>query len=512
MPKFILARYILREHVGPFFFAFFIITLLFLLNLLFRELSRILSKGLPWPVVLEFFMLNLAWIVALAVPMAVLTATLMAFGRLGADNEITAMEASGVSIYRIIRPAIIAAAGLTVFMIWFNNNVLPDFNHRTRLLGSDIARKRPTISIEPGVWYDDIPNYGLLVQELEDSAGVAKARNLLINDYTSTELSRTISAKRGLIELSQASGALVLTLFDGEMQEIDLKKSEEFRRIAFPRHRISIPVDDMFLSRSESEYRGDREKSAAHMRDEVQKNRNEIAESHRQINAAVALGLPQPLRQWLDMPEDSTTAAASPEDMQPLPGSALAARERASLSVGQNHLQQNSSGQTPKARLVDLLNTQRHVQAQVNRQLASIQQDRRRIESLTVEIQKKYSIPVACIVFVLIGAPLGAMARRGGMATAGGFSLLFFLIYWTSLISGEDLAKRQIISPFMAMWSANIIVGIAGIFFLMRSATVRATADLSWLPQIFKRRTTSAASSNRRNGDSLPAESNTTEQ
>lgn len=102
---------------------------------------------------------------------------------------------------------------------------------------------------------------------------------------------------------------------------------------------------------------------------------------------------------------------------------------------------------------------------------------------------------MACIVFVLIGAPLGAMARRGGMATAGGFSLLFFLIYWTSLISGEDLAKRQIISPFMAMWSANIIVGVAGVFFLIRSGTVRATADLTWLPKIFARRSTSTASS-----------------
>lgn len=161
---------------------------------------------------------------------------------------------------------------------------------------------------------------------------------------------------------------------------------------------------------------------------------------------------------------------------------------------------------TPNARLVDLLNAQRHLQTQVNRQLASIQQDQRRIESLTVEIQKKYSIPVACIVFVLIGAPLGAMARRGGMATAGGFSLLFFLIYWTSLISGEDLAKRQIISPFMAMWSANIIVGIAGVFFLIHSATVRASTELSWLPKIFKRRTTSLAGSTRPEASSSPTE------
>ncbi len=238
------------------------------------------------------------------------------------------------------------------------------------------------------------------------------------------------------------------------------------------------------------------------MRREVQQNRNEIAESRRQINAAVAIGLPKSLRQLLALPEDSTTAAASSEEMSPLPGSAVVARERKDLPAIQIRLQNISSDHTSKAPLVDLLNAQRHVQAQVNRQLASIQQDRRRIESLTVEIQKKYSIPVACIVFVLIGAPLGAMARRGGMATAGGFSLLFFLIYWTSLISGEDLAKRQIISPFMAMWSANIIVGVAGIFFLIRSGTVRATADLSWLPSIFKRRSTAPVNSERPDVDS----------
>lgn len=226
MRQFLLARYIIREHVGPFIFAFFVITLFFLLNLLFRELSRILSKGLPWYVVLEFFLLNMAWIIALAVPMAMLTATLMAFGRFSADTEIAAMEANGVSVWAIVRPAVFASTLLALALVWFNNNVLPDFNHRTRLLASDIARKRPTINIEPGVWYDDVPNFGLLVQELEDSANVTKARNLLLTDYSSREQSRHISAQRGYIGLNPNQSALVLTLFDGEMQEIDYKKPE----------------------------------------------------------------------------------------------------------------------------------------------------------------------------------------------------------------------------------------------------------------------------------------------
>ncbi|MDZ7269369.1 MAG: LptF/LptG family permease [candidate division KSB1 bacterium] len=488
MPRFILARYILREHIGPFFFAFSLITLLFLLNLLFRELSRILSKGLPWHVVLEFFLLNLAWIVALAVPMAVLTATLMAFGRLAADNEITAMEASGISIYRIIAPAFLAAGALAVFMVWFNNNVLPDFNHRTRLLGSDIARKRPGISIEPGVWYDGIPNYGLLVQDLEDSSGVTRARNLLINDYSSTDLNRTISARRGLLELSASQGALVLTLFDGEMQEIDLKKSEEFRRIAFPKHIIKIPVDDMFLSRSESAYRGDREKSAAHMRAEVRQNHQEIAGCREQINTILAGGLPASLRQLLNIPADSSAGNARWDNFAGVPDSGPH-RSRVPTTAGPS-LQGGlpPAGSSHKASLVEVLNHQRHLQTQINRQLMAIQQNQRRIKALSVEIQKKYSIPVACLVFVMIGAPLGTMARRGGMATAGGLSLLFFLIYWTFLVGGEDLAKRQIISPFMAMWSANLFVGACGLFLLIRSGTVRPSTDLSWVIKLLPRR------------------------
>ena len=295
MRAFILSRYILREHIGPFFFAFFTITLLFLLNMLFRELSRILSKGLAWNVVLEFFVLNMAWMIALSVPMAVLTATLMAFGRMAADNEVAAMESSGVSIYAIIAPVLVAAALLSGGLVWFNNNVLPDFNHRTRLLASDIARKRPTINIEPGVWYDDIPNYGLLVQELEDSANTTKARNLLINDYTSPTMSRTISARRGTIGMDSVRAAMVFTLHDGEMQEIDMQKPSEFRRVIFPKHVISIVVDDMFLNRSASEYRGDREKSAQEMRQDIVNHQKESAQVRSRISTALAVNLPKAL-------------------------------------------------------------------------------------------------------------------------------------------------------------------------------------------------------------------------
>src|SRR4030042_1919920 len=124
----IISRYILKEHIGPFVFSMCIITLLFILNLLFRDLSRILSKGLDFATILEFFFLQLAWIIALAGPMSVLVATVMAFGRFSGNEEITALKAGGVSVISMITPVLLAAALLAIFMIWFNNHVLPDFN------------------------------------------------------------------------------------------------------------------------------------------------------------------------------------------------------------------------------------------------------------------------------------------------------------------------------------------------------------------------------------------------
>ncbi|MDZ7723767.1 MAG: LptF/LptG family permease [candidate division KSB1 bacterium] len=168
---YIIWRYIIKEHKSPFFFGLGTLTLVFLLNLVFRELGRILSRGLGFTVIAEFFILNLAWIIALAIPMAVLVATLMAFGRLSGDGEITAMKSSGVSILFMIFPVFIMSILMTLFLIWFNNSVLPDANYQTKLLWSDIARKRPTLQLEAGVVYKDLDKYSILVEEIERDTG-----------------------------------------------------------------------------------------------------------------------------------------------------------------------------------------------------------------------------------------------------------------------------------------------------------------------------------------------------
>jgi lipopolysaccharide export system permease protein len=447
MRQFILPRYILREHFGPFCFSFAIITLIFILDLVFRHLSRILSKGLPLTIVAEFFGLNMAWIVATAVPMAVLTATLMAFGRLAADHEITAMQASGISLWRQVMPIFVAAAVLAVVLVWFNNAVLPDCNFRARVLAMDITRKKPGVKIEPGVWCQAIPNYGLFAKALEDSAEVTKVFELLIDDKTQPEVQRTISAHAGLIQASPHDGVLLFTLFNGEIQEINLKKLEEFRRLTFAKHSLSLKVDaEMFFQRSEANMRTDREKSITHMWEEVRKNHAAMTRLAQRINFVVGADLYHHLGRAFGLVPDTLMHLLTANSAKP-----------------------------------SLLVQQKDVHDQVHNLLAEARRHERMAQTLLVEIHKKYAIPAACVVFVLIGAPLGVLARRGGLAAGAGLSLGFFLLYWACLIGGEDLADRGIASPLMAMWAANFFIGSLGLVVFHRIAAGKPAPIPFWL-------------------------------
>lgn len=418
----IIPKYIIREHFGPFIFALLAINLTFILNVLFRDLGKFLSKGLPLTVILEFLFLNLAWMIALSVPMAVLTATLMAFGRLTADNEITAIRASGISFFQILPQVMFAAALLAAGLVWFNNSVLPDFNHQARLLAMDINRKKPTINLDSGVFYTELPNYSILVQGIQEQDTVSYVDNVTIFDQSDGNVIKTIIADSGKIQVNAETGFLEFLLFDGALQEIDIMSLESFKRLEFPRHVIKIPAAEMMLRRSESGFRGDREKSAQDLLKDVAKNNKSITEKRQRLQDMI------------------TTHLAKYSQMQ------------------------LTNGITWDAVLEEHRKILRQVRAEVN----MIDAFERQNDIYLVEVHKKYAIPAACVVFILIGAPLGIMTKRGGMLLGAGVSLGFFLLYWVCLIGGESLADRQIISPAVSMWSPNVIVGIAGLILVYR--------------------------------------------
>ncbi len=466
---YILSKHVIRQHIGPFFFGFFIITLLFLLNLVFKELGRILSKGLEFWVVIEFFALNLAWIVALAVPMGVLMACLMAFGQLSADYEITAIKSSGISLYRIILPVLLVVAGLTFFLIWFNNYVLPDSNHRLRLLARDITMKKPTLSLEPGYLYEDIPDITIRVEHLQEKKGLSLIKDVLIHDKSDPSLNRSIIADHGEILVNKQTGLLQVTLFDVEIHEINSDKLQQYNRSEFQKYLMNIPIPDMVLQRRDSEYRGDREQSAQMMRKEIKSNNTLIQKRKDNLNKFIN----QQMNRFFSEKNISI--------------------EKDGGNIGApiltNELKRSIRFKTNLEKQIRInKNILRRIESEIDVNKSYMLTNNK----LSVEIHKKYSIPFACIVFVFIGAPLGIMAHRGNMAVGGGISLIFFIIYWIFLIGGEELADRDMLSPFLSMWLANFIVGGFGLYLLIRAVKEVSFINFSFLNKLVPKRFRSA--------------------
>lgn len=440
----IITRYILREHIGPFVFGLATIVFIFILNVLFRDLDRLLGKGLPVGIVIELFFLHLAWIVALAVPMAVLIATLMAFGRLSADSEIAALKASGINLYRLIGPVFIISILLCLAMERFNNCVLPEFNHRLRMLYSDISRKRPTLSLEPHVFFDEIPDYSMLVKKIDNRKN--QLTGIIIHDKRDPDINRTIIAESGYLTFSEVEECIVLTLHNSEIHEVNLKDLTQYKHSQFERQVLKIQVPNMVLKRSETRARGDREKSARMMLDEVEQNRVTIQKRYRRISEMVK------------------------NDLKSVFPAIIFFKEESDMNPNQTDRRWNQGRIGPFSRIQNMIQ-------KLEGENRVIEGYRYAINKRLVEVHKKYSIPVACIVFVLIGAPLGIMARHGGLAMAGGISLVFFLIYWSFLIGGEQLADRGAIPPAVAMWAPNIIVGGIGVYMVVHSVK-----EMSFIP------------------------------
>ncbi len=438
----LIARYILRAHSGPFVFSLVTLMFIFLLQFIMKFIDQLVGKGLSAWVIMELIALSLAWMLVLAVPMSVLVAVLMAFGDMSSKNEITAMKASGVSLYRMLAPVLAAGGVVCAVMIWFNNAVLPEATHHLKVLTSDIRRKRPTLTLVDGVFSQDIPGYSILVRKA--SPATNELEGITLYDYTTPQSNVVVTARTGSISFSADFRKILVDLRNGEIHRLDLEQPHLYRRIRFTTHRIAMAVEGFDFERSSTSAftRGDREMSAGDML--------AVVDSLRGIQSKLEEGLRKMM-----LEETSAAARGEVSTATMPPGAPPELRPPAEAVL--------------RARM---LNTE------VTTSLFRIQAVDQQIDQYLVEVHKKYSLPVACIVFVLVGVPVGIMSRRGGFGIAATLSLGFFVLYWACLIGGEKLADRAILSPFWGMWMANILLGAIGLYLLFRAG--RETMLIPW--------------------------------
>ncbi len=423
----ILERYILRENIKPFMISLVVLTFVFLLDKLIDLLNLIIEKRLDIPAIISVFSLSLPFMLALSVPMAVLVATIMSFGRLSVDNELVAFKSCGINIYTLMRSTVIAAFFLSLFMIYFNNQILPDTNHQLKNLLIRLHYRRPVTNITPGV-FTTIKNYTIYTSEIRGDELVG----ITIYNRKSTNFPQTITAERGLIELSDGGNNFKATLFNGEVHERDDRDPNRYTLQKFARLVIHLPDLGYQMNIEDSDYRSDREMSSRQMREINQDRVQEIRNTQQQI---------------------------------------------ARLQTRNDLLVQ------------DIDNPQVRNEIDRNNNLIGISQNKiddleLRIREFEVEIHKKYAIAFACLIFVFLGIPIGMMIRSSGVGVAFTASAIIFIFYYICLVSGEQLGDKGHVPPWLAMWAPNILFGSFGIYLVVSSTKDMKT--INW--EIWKER------------------------
>lgn len=575
----ILTRYVLRAHVGPFLFAVGVLTgLLFVNTVAKRFEDELAGKGLPADVIAEVFFLSLPHVIALTLPMGVLVAVLYAFSNLAAENEVTALKASGVNLVRLMIAPLVAATVIAAGMVWFNDRILPETNHRLALLLSDINRKSPTFTLKEQVVNEirageyGTNTYFLRANRIEP--GTNRLWDVVIYDLSRPLQRRTIYADSGKMAFNLERTDLFLTLYDGTLYETERQQPARFQRLDYNRQLIRIPDIGSQLERTiEGGYRSDREMSLGMLRHEILTRKLELdstrTESWRESRQAVerALAGPDaaadgPLR---DRPgvspageatsarplrDRSTVLVAEEEAASEGAASAVALGERttgltegepanamaagagslgeraglrapdgdtaamaAAIEDGGVTAKQNAaravvvgaakaapaaalrSGPTldapgspriefPARLAVDQRRWESGLEDPLVRRTAMQHQQwassaellQLRINQYSVEYHKKWAIPFACIVFVLIGAPLAVRFPRGGVGMVIAASLVIFGIYYVGLIGGEQLADDGHVPAPLAMWFTNGLFLLIGLWAITRIGREGATS------------------------------------
>ena len=444
----LLSRYFIKELMYPFIFSLLMITFVLFINFLLRAIDRFLGKGLELLTILEYLFLNLAWIIALSVPMAVLLSTLMAFGRLSEDNEINALRSSGISFLSIIRAPLIFGTLIAIMLIYFNNYILPEMNFKARLLSGDIYKKRPDMNIEPGIFLDNLPDYSIIIGGKNDSL----MTDVRIFSKSKKEAQTSIYAKTG--RLSTLADAFLLTLNNGEIHELESDNYSNYRRIIFETHRITIPADDLLLNRRDSSNRSDREMTVPMILNKIDNYNKRLYKVEKRLAGAFfrAMG-------------DSSFPKSIDQSYQLV--------ERSKKTIESNKLLTNTELQKSLRKL-------RNLERQIKNEFRLISSYNKSKNKYQVEIHKKFSIPFACVLFVLLGAPLGVMAKRGGFAVSTSLSFGFFLLYYILLIIGEEIADRDLVSPAIGMWTPNLILTLFALYLILH--TVRERSPISFIP------------------------------
>ena len=480
--------FILKTFLPLFAMTFFIVLFIVLMQFLWKYIDDLVGKGLSMEVLAELFFYAAVSMVPMALPLAILLASLMTFGNLGEKYELTAMKASGISLIRVMAPLIVLVGGIAVGAFFFQNNVLPTAQVKMWTLLFSMKQKSPELEIPEGVFYDQIPGYNLFVHHKDKESGMLY--DVMIYDVSRGGDQGTILlADSARLAFTPDNRYLYLHLMHGEQFEnlrdqSSIDANVPFRRETFLDKQVLIPFDANFNRLDDNSMR----------KQYVGKNISELHHTIDSVNAridSIGVGNTREIKNGPMRILKGETNSFSGFGTPPPEAARLTAKGK-QLNLDSLILSLDQSG---RRQVVDAaLQTIRREQAEFEFKGATAADDQKTVRRHEIELIKKYTLSVCCLIMFFIGAPLGAIIRKGGLGTPLVISVFLFLVYYIIDNTGYKMARDGRWIVWMGMWLSTAVLAPLGIYVTWKAMNDSAVFDkdlyLSLLRRILGTRAT----------------------
>lgn len=465
-----LDKLIIGAFLGPFVLTFVVVVFILLTQYLLKYLEDLVGKGLGFTVYTElifYFSINM---VPVAFPLAVLLSSLMTFGNLGEHHELTALKSSGISFVRMLSPLFFIVIGFTISAFYFNNTIVPKANLKAFSLLYDIRQKKPSLDFREGVFYDGLPGYRVKISKKFPDGKTLKG--VMIYDHRSgrgnTDL---VMADSGIMQVFNQDKYLSLELFNGksysESSDDPNFNSEKFIRNNFKRSKMIFSLASFDLSRTKEELFSSNKlmKNIKELNNDIDSLKKEYIYVKSNIENNI-----KPFYNYYLIPKSKSTIS--------LQDSAFKEVRKADSVVSEND----------KLLILNrALNQARSLKAFTSSYVDRMEFIDKETRVFQIEKYKKFTQSLAVLIMFLIGAPLGAIIKKGGFGVPVLISIVFFIVFYILSIMGEKWAKEGMIPIPYGMWAANILLLPIGFYFLLKAKNDSRLFEFN-LPVFFKRK------------------------
>lgn len=431
-------------YIGPFIATFFICLFVLLMQFLWKYVDDLVGKGLEWYIIGELLFYASASLIPLALPLAILLSSIMTFGNLAENYELMAFKSAGVPLIKVMEPLIVMVIVISIGAFFISNKIIPKANLKFGNLLWDVRKQKPALDIREGVFYNGIENYTIRIGHKDDNTG--EVNDVLIYDHTNRRGNDiVIRADRGIMKTTQDEHWLLLQLENGVRYE-DLapnrkkKQNFPFTRMKFDKYVMRFDLSAFQLTRtSESLFKD-------HYTMLNIKKLDHYEDSTRKVYEGKQKKMRSYLQPYYSFLKDSAFFQNMPE-VDSVKESFLASFPK-----------DNRKNIIQRA-----INTARATKGVFEVHAGDIDRLKQLITRYKIEWHRKFTLSFACLLLFFIGAPLGAVIRKGGLGMPAVVSVILFLIFHVLSITGEKMARKYVLEPYQGMWMAVVILFPLGI-------------------------------------------------